>query len=32
MDEAGVMGDATPLKVTHAAVLVVEQFIYVLRQ
>jgi len=31
MDEAGVVGDATPLEVAHAAVLIVEQFLCMLR-
>jgi len=32
MDEAGVVGDTTPLEVTRAAVLVVEQFLHMLRR
>ncbi len=31
MDEAGVVGDAMPLEVTCAAVLIVEQFLRMLR-
>ncbi len=32
MDEAGIVRDTTPLEVAHAAVLVVKQFLHMLRQ
>jgi len=32
VDEAGIMGDTMPLKVAHAVVLIVEQFLCMLRQ
>ncbi len=32
MDEAGIVGNAMPLKATRAAVLGVEQFLYMLRR
>ncbi len=31
VDEAGIVGDTTPLEVAHAVVLVVEQFLRMLR-
>jgi len=31
MDEAGIVGDTMPLEVTHAVVLIVEQFLCMLR-
>ncbi len=31
VDEAGVVGDATPLEVAHAVVLIVKQFLRMLR-